>query len=376
MKVPTITAIELSEVGLYVTFDSYGAQEFYSWMWLQDHSQDRTRSNVVTKQRKVDTFTIDPLVRGVTANIVGDLVQVAWSDNSEPGQFPTRLLAEVAGLVNFESSSRSRTTTSSTRSVSRISFDSVASTDHGLSAWLYNVANFGYGLVGGTPNSSVGVETLARRIGYPRETIFGGLWKLSSEITEHHDSAYSQTYLEPHTDGTYSRDAPGLQMFCCMEREGEGGESILVDGFAIAEHLRITDPAAFEVLTRVIVRSHYVERGIHLTADRPVFRLNHLGEIEQISFNNYDRAPFRLPPERESEFYRAYAKFHELVVDRDGWLVVRLEPGDSLLFDNWRMLHGRMAYRGRRVFIGCYHNREDFESRLRVLQETIDEARV
>ncbi len=341
-----------------------------------DHSHDRTRYDADTKQRKVDTFTIDPLVRGVIVGIVGELVEVGWSDNSEPGQYPTRVLAEVAGLVDHGSPTRSWTTPPSTDDIQRLTFDEVVATDQGLSWWLNDVAQFGYGLVGGIPNTREGVETLARRVGYPRETIFGGLWTLSSEVTDHNDSAYSQTHLEPHTDGTYSSDAPGLQMFCCMERQGEGGESILVDGYAIAEQLRDTDPTAFEQLTTVLVRSHYEELGIHLTAERPVIRLDLGGRVEQISFNNYDRAPFRLPPDQETEFYRAYTKFHELLNNRDTWLVVRLEPGDALLFDNWRTLHGRMAYRGRRVFIGCYHNREDFESRRRVLEETTDEARV
>ena len=375
MKFPTITAIEITQVGLSVTFDSSEIPEFYSWRWLLDHSHDRTRYDATTKQRKVDTFTIDPLVRGVKVGIVGELVEVNWSDNSEPGQFPTRVLAEVAGLVDHGTPAKSWTTPPSTDDVHRLAFDEVASNDERLSIWLNDVAKFGYGLVRDIPNSRAGVETLARRVGYPRETIFGGLWTLSSELTDHSDSAYSQTFLEPHTDGTYSIDAPGLQMFCCMEREGNGGESILVDGFAIADLLRRTDPPAFETLTRVVVRSQYVEPGNHLTAKRPVIRLDHAGNIEQISFNNYDRAPFRLPPSQEQEFYRAYTKFHELLNDRSAWRVVRLNPGDAILFDNWRILHGRLEYEGRRVFIGCYHNREDFESRRRVLEETIGEAR-
>ena len=48
----------------------------------------------------------------------------------------------------------------------------------------------------------------------------------------------------------------------------------------------------------------------------------------------------------------------------------RVEPlgSDALLFDNWRTLHGRMSYVGRRIFEGCYHNHEDFISRLLTLQ--------
>jgi alpha-ketoglutarate-dependent taurine dioxygenase len=90
----------------------------------------------------------------------------------------------------------------------------------------------------------------------------------------------------------------------------------------------------------------------------------------QISFNNYDRAPLKLPNEQMAEFYRSYGLLHKLVNDRDNWLKIRLNSGDALIFDNWRTLHGRMEYTGKRLFIGCYHNREDIESRRRVLQHS------
>ena len=43
-----------------------------------------------------------------------------------------------------------------------------------------------------------------------------------------------------------------------------------------------------------------------------------------------------------------------------------LQPGDMLVFDNWRILHGRGPFRGRRKMAGSYINREDYESALRV----------
>ncbi len=43
-----------------------------------------------------------------------------------------------------------------------------------------------------------------------------------------------------------------------------------------------------------------------------------------------------------------------------------LEPGNILTFDNWRLLHGRSAFTGYRQLCGGYHNREDFESLIRL----------
>ena len=49
------------------------------------------------------------------------------------------------------------------------------------------------------------------------------------------DSAYTQEELRPHTDATYSNDAPGLQLLLCCKYKAKGGHSIMVDGFKIAE---------------------------------------------------------------------------------------------------------------------------------------------
>ena len=53
----------------------------------------------------------------------------------------------------------------------------------------------------------------------------------------------------------------------------------------------------------------------------------------------------------------------------------RLAPGEALLFDNWRVLHGRAAYEGKRRLCGAYLNHEDFESRLRLAGPTVASTR-
>ena len=110
----------------------------------------------------------------------------------------------------------------------------------------------------------------------------------------------------------------------------------------------------------------YVEPGVNLVAARPPIRLDANGALVQISFNNYDRAPFLLPAPEMRTFYDAYKAFHDVLDDTSRWLEVPLRAGMGLVFDNWRILHGRRAYTGTREFCGCYHNREDFESALRV----------
>jgi trimethyllysine dioxygenase len=139
----------------------------------------------------------------------------------------------------------------------------------------------------------------------------------------------------------------------------------MVDGFRIAAELKDKNPEAYELLSSFSVPGQYIGDGAHLMSSRPVFRYDQTGELVQVSFNNGDRAPFLLHPDEQRAFYDALRAFEELANDeRLQWVHV-LQPGEAMLFDNWRVLHGRKAYSGTRTLCGAYLNHEDFESRLR-----------
>lgn len=366
---PTITELTSTHFGLFVSFTGIPQPDLFTWFWLRDHSEDAASLNQSTLQRQVDTFTLPhrPSPGDASFDNAGNVV-VRWNDGSSDGLFSPARLARAAGR-DVAPTNQHLWTSGDFSPGTALPYDAVLTNDNALRDLLTRVRDVGFGLVAAVTRTPEGAADLAARIGPVRSSIFGTMWPLSSSVKAHDDTAYTNSYLEPHTDSTYCIDAPGLQLFVCLERDGSGGDSVLVDGFAIAEALRHQDPKAFETLTTVSVPGHYVEPGVHLTASRPPIRLDADGNVVQVSFNNYDRAPFRLPEPQMSEFYRAYGELHRRIVDRSGWFTVRLEPGDALVFDNWRCLHGRLEYTGTRVFEGCYHNREDFESKLRVLSE-------
>ena len=153
------------------------------------------------------------------------------------------------------------------------------------------------------------------------------------------DSAYTQDELRPHTDSTYSNDAPGLQLLLCCEYEANGGESIMVDGFKIAETIKKENNELFDVLSKMEVIGQYKGDGVYLKAQRPVFRLNSDEEILQVSFNNYDRAPFRYKNDLTLKFYEAIKKFDLLANSKEYQWRHILKPGELLIFNNWRILH-------------------------------------
>lgn len=329
-------------------------------------------------QRRVDSFAIDPKMPGQIQQTSAGL-HITWPDGAV-SELSHALLESVANDYLSKATPLAPQAFSvaddtvlwpdpadSSVKPSEPLLASFLSDDAEFAKGIEILSRYGYLVLRGDQAEAQLAQQFADRIGYVRQTIFGGMWDLAAGLTEHADSAYTTIYLGPHTDATYSHDAPGLQFFLCLQRADRGGESLLVDGFAIARDLADSDPDAYATLCSVIVPGRYIEPGVHLLAHRPVFRNNHRGVLTQVSYNNYDRAPFLLEPKQEACFYQAYGRFAELANDPARRLEVDLRPGDLLVFDNWRSLHGRNEFSGPRHYVGAYLNHEDLESKRRVL---------
>lgn len=345
-----------------------GVSTRYPWLWLRDHAHDPDTLHPDTHQRQLFTARVPAALRGLSTEIVDDQLQVTW-DMLEPmsalpvaflaaHRFPRVARTAIDAPITLWAGSSFQEPT--------VAHDLVMNTDAGLARWLTLTLQYGFCIVTGTPPTAEATEALLRRICYIRETIFGGFWEFTADMAKA-DTAYTTLELRGHTDGTYAFDAPGFQMLHCLQFDGEGGESTIVDSFAIARRMEAEHPDEFETLSTVMVPGQYIGDGSHLMSTRPIFRHDHTGRLAQVSFNNYDRAPFLLAEADMIAFYDAIRVFEDIANDPAmQWRHV-LAPGEAMLFDNWRVLHGRAAYSGVRRMCGGYLNREDVESRLRTL---------
>jgi trimethyllysine dioxygenase len=367
----SLSAVRLVDGEVEVSWKGRNSSARFSPFWLRDHCHAKASLNAETLQRQVDTFAIPVDISPADLRLAdgGRSLHIVWHQDPVTSILPAAFLWQVAQTDGRDGASRRRlwNRDSIGTNFPSMPHGEIMSSEAGLLRWLSLVEEFGFALATGVPATLEATEKLVRRIGYVRETIFGGLWDFTADLA-FKDTAYTPVAIGPHTDGTYSIDAPGYQMFHCLQFDGSGGESTLVDGFKVAERIRHADPEAFDALTTTMVPAHYQGDGVHLRAEHPVIGLDHNGDYRQISYNNYDRAPFRLPTARMQVFYRALKLFHESINDPALEITMRLAPGTALLFDNWRTLHGRRAYHGYRRLCGAYLNKEDFDSKLRVLR--------
>lgn len=226
-------------------------------------------------------------------------------------------------------------------------------------------------------------------------TTVGGFYDFTSDLTMK-DTAYTSLALGAHTDTTYFTDPAGLQMFHLLSHtDGEGGKSLLVDGFNAAKMLKETSEQAYEVLSKIPISWHASgNEGITITPGKkfPVLsfadRVNKASDprVLQVRWNNDDRGVVDLTERNgmgtERQWYKAARLWSEILNRRQMQYWAQLEPGrplskimfllilsnvtdDGVVFDNWRVLHGRSAFTGKRRICGGYVNHDDFISRWR-----------
>ena len=340
--------------------------------WLRDHGDDPGSVDPDSHQRVVDTFSIPRDVAPLELTQSGDRLAIAWSGGASTSNSLADLMA-IAGNRRGPAPTTGVAISidpdlklwSSPHEISLL--PAVALDDDGL--WrdaLVHLHRHGWVMFDDVELGKESVERLGSRLGYVRRTIFGDIWTLSPDVQDHLDSAYTTVEIEVHTDCTYTHDAPGLMVFAQQERGGDGGDSVLVDGFAAARDFAARQPEAADLLTRFDIRGRYVEPGVNLVSERPPLRVDAGGVLRQVSFNNYDRAPVLPDEEWVDDVIDAYADFHSVLVEPDRALRLPWQPGRVLIFDNWRLLHGRTSYSGARSFLGFYANHEDLESTLRL----------
>ena len=233
-------------------------------------------------------------------------------------------------------------------------------------AWIDAICRDGAALVTGVDPDEQGLRSVAAAVGPILATNYGVTWEIAATV-EPVSAVESERHLSVHTDLPYRTAPPGLQLLLAAIVDVEGGASTLVDGYAAAEDLCRSDPAAWELLTQTEFTYPYVRDGVEIHGRYPSIGVGGDGAYQAIR-----RAPdlVGVPAVAHSEtpaLYRALRRWNGLLDDPAREWQGRLEPGELLAFDNHRLLHGRTAFElgasGRRRLLGCYLDLDDLLSR-------------
>ena len=236
---------------------------------------------------------------------------------------------------------------------------------------LYDFIRLGFVLVHGTPTQPDSILMIARRFGFVRDTNFGAFFEVYSR-PDSNDLAYRPIALGPHTDNPYRTPVPGIQLLQCLQNETSGGLSMLVDSLAVAAQLRREDPEGFAMLARVPLRFEFRDPDTCLVAIKPMVELDGSGEMVGLHYSpKLDDIPLMSDADTRA-YQRARKRLATLFADPRYELRFRLGPGQMMMFDNNRVLHGRTSFdpsEGHRQLQGCYIDRDGPRSRYRVLHK-------
>lgn len=220
-------------------------------------------------------------------------------------------------------------------------------------------------------------EELASLIGPIHETtVYGRIYDVRAEPVAKLGAKTGMAQA-PHIDDAFYYSQPGIDVFHCLVNTEEGGRSIYVDGFAIAESIRTETPDAFDALTTLPVahiRRHPGE--IDLRNRGPLISLDGFGRPSGIRYFDRALAPLDVDPDQVDRLYNAIREFNRRMISEEFITQIRVAPGDGMLIDNHRVLHGRTAFDpsfGRHIRL-CHVPRDEFHGRLRELSRTLRPA--
>ncbi len=216
--------------------------------------------------------------------------------------------------------------------------------------------SYGFYVLQNLPTKPGTLESLAHKMGNLIPTNFGSIFNVITEPNPT-DLAYTGHELRAHTDGPYRKPVPGIQILHCLANGAPGGDSTLVDGYTASERLKEADPDAYKALCDVDVDFRY-DSGSDVVVNRTrMIQVDDQGKYEQFRFSHRLDYVTPAPASVLEAWYRGRAWMSNYLNERANNVYFRLTPGDAMVMDNHRLLHGRTAYdstQGSRHLQGCY----------------------
>jgi len=352
---------------------SDGRTSRYHAIWLRDNATDAGNLNLETREQRGDLTAIPEAIAIAAAEVEeSGALAIAWTLDEAVSRFhPGWLYAhDYTNPRRPDDAAIAPTLWDGAVLPEPPSFEGtgVLEDDGLLEAWLRALAADGIARLRNVAAKPGMVARVAERVGPVRETNFGRIFDVRVKAGPG-SNAYTALALSPHTDLPTREYQPGLQFLHCL-RASPGGRAIMVDGFKLAERIEACDRPAYRLLSEVLWPWSNRAPETDYRWQSPVISLDPDGSVREIRAVPFLRAPLAVAFDRVEEAYRALRVFYRHA--NDPALQMRFDylAGDLVVMDNRRVLHGREAYdprAGARWLQGCYGEREELLSRLRIL---------
>lgn len=325
-------------------------------------------------QKTFSTADLDIDLTIRTSRLSGDgSLVILWENDKLSGNethtsiYPSELLAQLQSTEVYRMVERvlwDRATMEAELDNCRISYDDwLAGGDKFVDAFA-NLHRTGLIFVHGVPESETSVEEIGQQIGRLQDTFYGLTWDVVSK-PKAENVAYTSKFLCLHQDLLYNVPTPRIQLLHCISNSCDGGESLFSDGVRAANQVRLQHPSHFRTLAKEHVAYHYEKNGHYYKGSHSTIRERKDGLVGSVWWS----PPFQdvFPPgTRMQNWIKAAKHFRAALESPENMFEYRMRPGECVVFDNRRVLHGRQQFttsEGKRWLKGTYVSDQVFRGK-------------
>ncbi len=352
-----------------VFFDNQGQKKEIHPFWLRERANGDKFVDKTTQQRLYDPTRIQEDIEIKRLNLSSEFLEIFFNDGVKAKLMVQSILNEFSNLNDVKSIKKIKWN-SSLKNLNSFKFKENIFEDKIMYEALLSFYEYGFVLFKNVPTENNFIVNFANSIGSIRRTNFGEFFDVKSKPNPN-DLAYTSLPLAPHTDNPYRNPVPCIQILHCIENKVSGGLSTLVDGYTVTGKLKKEFPDYYKILTEIKVRFQFVDKNIILEDWAEMIKVDEYGEFKQVRFSpRLDFVPL-IEKEKLEIYYSARKKISELYNSDHYRIEFKLLPGDLLMMDNYRLLHGRTTYdtnEGTRFLQGCYIDYDSTEGKLRHLK--------
>jgi alpha-ketoglutarate-dependent taurine dioxygenase len=142
-------------------------------------------------------------------------------------------------------------------------------------------------------------------------------------------------FLGLHTDGSFEPDPPVFMIIYCETPAETGGHSRLASGDELYWHLHNKHPDHLRALSRPAA---FTITRDDRKAQRSVFTSD--GDMVRLAYRDGTDICLEIHPEAQD----AFQYVRNWLADEANYIDLKLQPGEVLILDNTRMLHGRTTF--------------------------------
>lgn len=366
-----IANVSIDERGFTITWDDQSFAKI-PFIWLRDNDPDELHPD--TRERVFDLTSVPLNIypHSFTINAAGLVVD--WPEKTQPSVYSADWLhRHQPGRARYDPSIVERTLwdRETLTSFFRCDASQCAQRPAVLQDALLTLKRFGILIIGALDNSPNASQAFGDLIGFRRQTNFGDMFEVISK-PQPNNLAYTSMALPLHTDLPNQEIIPGYQLLHCYRNSTTGGESLFADGFRVCEDLRKEAPEDFDLLKRVRVPWRFHDQSNDIRQHRPIISQCADGKLDYFVFNAHIADLPDMDADSLYDFYSAYQGLMKRLRRPQYTIRHALVPGEMVIFDNSRVLHGRTAFdpeSGERHLCGYYLERNEVDSRIRVLTQ-------